>query len=69
MVPRGSAPAMTRAWAMPGAGEATSCVVKASHWPVMAVVLSLLAAMRPSMRVLLPIVPASMTTEEGEAGA
>lgn len=54
---------------MPAEGEETSCVVKASHLPAMAVVLSLLAAMRPSMSVLLPIVPARMTTEEGEAGA
>lgn len=69
MVPRGSAPAITRALAMPGSGEAISCVVKASHWPVMALVLSVLEAMRLSMSVLEPIVPARITTEEGVAGA
>lgn len=69
MVPRGSAPAMTRAAGMPGRGEAMSWVVKASQWPVTAVALSLWAAMRVSIRVEWPMVPARRTTLEGAAGA
>ncbi len=61
MVPLGSLPAMTSAWAHPGTGFFTSCVVNASHVPFTADTSMALAFTSWSIMEEWPMVPAMMT--------
>ena len=60
---------MTRAFAVPFTGFSTSWLVNDSHLPLVAETSIFPAAIRLSMMVEWPMVPAMMTTSDGEGSA